>query len=617
MERTSPHQFLFFVLLFFCFHAAKANVMPRTLGTTKTNTDNLEERLQSMTLSEKLGQMLLVDFNVAALPGGLKTPDQAIRELHIGGFWIQKKMNPDQLRRAISRLQNSTDIPLFFAADYERGAGYNGNVLTELPSSMAIGATRDPRMAELAGRVVAKESRALGVNVVFAPVADVNNNPQNPIINIRSFGEDPQLVADMSEAFVRGAERGGLLTTLKHFPGHGNTATDTHSEQTSVPGKRSELDRTELRPYHQILRSKTPPAFVMTGHLAVPGLDPSGAPATFSKAMLEGILRNEMGFDGIIITDGINMGAITKHYPFEETIVRPIEAGADIVLLPTNPRRAIEALKDAVSTGRLTEERIDQSVRRILRAKERIEIPRALTSDTGYMAGTIAMEIGSEGPELAQMIADRAVTLLKNEDDTLPLAENSRVSLVQLTFQRTASGFSEAMGTLARGLSNAGHTVSECRVMAASKLCDAKNATISSIMSQVNESDVVVLSLYLRPSERRGNVALNADQSALARQILASGKKVVVITFGNPYIMDEFRNVDALVVGYDQAKHTAKAMSRLLTGNLRASGKLPVSLEYFEFGTNLGVNTPSRRSSPAEPLRNWSPSKPETGLRTF
>ncbi len=616
MERTCPRPVFVVLLLLLGFNETFANVIPRETVHRDAET-RLEARLREMTLSEKLGQLLLIDYNVAALPGGLKTPDQAVQELHIGGFWIQKKINPDQLRRAIARLQNSSSIPLFFAADYERGAGYNGNVLTELPSSMAIGATRDPRLAELSGRVVAKESRALGVNVVFAPVADVNNNPQNPIINIRSYGEDPQLVADMSEAFVRGAERGGLLTTLKHFPGHGNTATDTHSEQTTVPGNRSELNRTELRPYHQILRSKTPPSFVMTGHLAVPGLDPSGAPATFSKTMLQGILREEMGYDGLIITDGINMGAITKHYPFDETIVRPIEAGADIVLLPTNPRRAIEALRTAVSSGRLTEERIDASVRRILRAKERIEIPRALTSDTGYMAGTIAMEIGSEGPELAQMIADRAVTMLKNEENTLPLAEHSRVALVQLTFQRTTSGFGDAMNALSRGLSGAGHTVSECRVMAVSKLCDAKNTTVSGIMNQVNESDVVILGLYLRPSERRGNVALNADQASLARQILASGKKVVVITFGNPYIMDEFRNVDALVVGYDQAKHTAKAMARLLTGELRATGKLPVSLEYFVFGTNLGAAYAPRRPQTSEPVRQWAPAKPETVLRTF
>ena len=594
-----------------------ANVAPKTF--VGDSASRIEERLNSMSLREKLGQLLLIDYKVHLLGGGLKTAEQAVREYHIGGFWIERGMAPDKLRRATTRLQNIAETPLFIAADYERGAGYNGDYMTELPSAMSLGASRDARLAEQAGRVVARESRALGVNLVFAPVVDVNNNPRNPIINIRSYGEDPAVVSEMAEAFVRGAERNGLLTTLKHFPGHGNTDTDSHSDLSRVSGSRSELEQMELFPYRQLLRAKVKPSVVMTGHLAVPALEPANIPATFSKKMLQGLLREQYGYDGLIITDGLNMGAVTKNYSYEDIILRPIEAGADLLLLPQNPVRAIQILENAVLTGRLTEERIDESVRRILKAKERIEIPKAAyTTDSEDLVGSIALEIGAEGLELAQMIADRAVTLLQNENKTLPIAENARVALVQMTYGKGSSSITRAMTAFARNLKNQSLQVTECRSFENDRACDAQTATTRGILNQVEAADVVVIAMFLRPSERRGNVGLNPDQAALATQIMNTGRKVVLVTFGNPYVIDAYPKADAIVATYDQTVHSAQAVARQLTGQLKAYGQLPVSAGRFRLGDSisgdLGARPVVTPMSPA-PVPAITPQK--NILRTF
>lgn len=552
---------------------------------------SLDERIARMSLEEKLGQLLIIDYSVRALGGNLSSPEAAVRELHIGGFWVKKTMNPDELRRATAYLQNASRTPLFFAADYERGAGTSDNYLTELPSNMAIGATRDPRLAEQAGRVVARESRALGVNLVFAPVADVNNNPANPIINIRSYGEDPTLVADMAGGFVKGAEQMGLLTTLKHFPGHGNTSIDSHSSLGSIPGSRKTLFATELLPYRRIFENGNAPAFIMTAHLQVPGLDPSGVPATFSKKILTDILRNELGYEGVIITDGINMGAIVNNFPYDETIIRPIEAGADVVLMPTNPRRAVAALREAVLSGRLTEERIDASVRRILAAKDRIELPKAAYStDTARLTGSIAMEIGTFGHDVAGKIAERSITLLKNDEDVLPFGRGAKAAVVQMTYQNSAGSIGKAMSAFTQTLKSNQVTVTECRVLAKAKACDAQNATNATILAEAKNADVVVLALYLRPSERRGNVALNNDQAALARTLMNAGKSVVVVTFGNPYVIEEFQDAEALLVSYDQTSHSARAMAQHMVGDLQARGTLPVSVGNYGFGARLGLD---------------------------
>jgi beta-N-acetylhexosaminidase len=607
--------------LFLCVISAFANVKPKPYDSNKAWVD---ATLAKMTLDEKIGQLFIIDYNVEALRGNVRSTTNAVNDLHIGGFLVRKTMDPNTIMRETKRLQNLTDIPLFFGADYERGAGYNGNYLTEFPSNMALGATRNTQLAEQMGRIVAQESRILGVNLLFAPVADVNNNPDNPIINIRSYGENPNLVAEMAEAFVRGAERNGLLTTLKHFPGHGNTSTDSHSNLGIVRGSRAELDRVELLPYKQILRSDTPPSLVMTAHLAVPAIDDSGLPATFSKKVLQGVLRQDLNFEGIIITDGINMGAISNNYPYDETILRPLEAGADIVLLPDNPRRAVEAVRQALASGRLTEERIEESVRRILNAKAKIrttvtdkfEVP-----DAGRLISSGAIQVDGSGREVARRIAENSVTLLRN-GQTLPIQSGQKVAVMQMTYMRTSDGLGTTMDEFSRQLKSVA-SITDCRLTARASVCDNQRTTQAKMLENVRNADVVVLNFYLRPSERRGNVALNPEQQALANAIMQSGKPVVIATFGNPYIAENFPSASAVIVSYDQTTFSANAVAHVIMGISEAKGKLPVSVGDFGFGSNMGMDVAPRTPAPTSvpPKKEASTAPSGNGrnwkLRTF
>lgn len=586
-----------------------ANVKPQTPRFLWQNEAEVwvENTLQRMTLAEKIGQLFIIDYEMSALKGNVRSTTNAVRDLNVGGFLVRKTMDPNMLMRETKRLQNMTDIPLFFAADFERGAGHNDNFLTEFPTNMALGATRNLQLAEQMGRIVAQESRVIGVNLVFAPVVDINNNPENPIINTRSFGENPYLVADMAEAFVRGAERNGLLTTLKHFPGHGNTTTDSHSNLGTIQGSRQSLDNTELLPYSQLLKSDVPPSLVMTAHLAVPALDDSYQPATFSSKILKGILRNEMNFDGIIITDGINMGAVTKNYSFEETIIRPLEAGADIVLLPDNPRRAVDAVRDALMKGRLTEERLDESMRRILRAKAKIRAhsspDKFATTDSDRLISSGALQVDGSGREISRRIAESSITLLKNEN-ALPLQAGQKIAVVQMTYMRLSDGLGNTMNEFTKQLKTT-TSVTDCRMTARANVCNNERATRTTIMEAVGNADEVVLTLYLRPSERRGNVSLNPEQQSLADAILRSGKPVTIVTFGSPYIAEMFPKAQAIVVGYDQTTFSAVAAGKLVMGNAQATGKLPVSVGTYRFGTNLDLGALSSPMPPPAPARSW------------
>ncbi|MDX1548877.1 MAG: glycoside hydrolase family 3 N-terminal domain-containing protein, partial [Rhodothermales bacterium] len=315
----------------------------------------VDSTLATLSLDEKIGQLFIVHL---PRPGIRQMLDdealEAVEDAHVGGFLVPRLLDPETVFEQTQRLQRASRLPLFFAADYERGAGRFSNAFTELPSNMALGATRDTALAAAAGRLTALESRAIGINLLLAPVVDVNNNPDNPIINIRSYGEAPGLVADMAEAFVREAQRHGVLTTLKHFPGHGNTAVDSHARMGVVEGGAAVLDSVELRPYRRLLGQADAPAGVMSAHLWVPALDDEPLPATFSQRALTHLLRDSLGFEGFIVTDDIRMGALQGRYAPAERIVRPLRAGADVILTPRSLPRAVEAVRAALRDGALT-----------------------------------------------------------------------------------------------------------------------------------------------------------------------------------------------------------------------------------------------------------------------
>ena len=321
-------------------------------------------------------------------------------------------------------------MPLLVAADFESGAGFRvsgiyalPNMLemsgaTMLPPAMALGATDDEDLARIAGSITGTEARALGVQLAFAPVLDVNNNPANPIINTRSYGEDPERVAALGAAFIRGARGAGLLTTAKHFPGHGDTGTDSHLALPIIPGDRARLDSLELVPFRRAIEEGVDA--VMTAHVAAPAiLGPGAPPATLSPYFMTEMLRGDLGFDGVLFTDALDMAAVTDGYGAGEAAIRALEAGSDVLLMPREPLRAIAAVEGAVRSGRLTAERIEASARRVLTLKARAGLDQgAAAIDADRLWTSVGTEFNRES---AREIATRSITLVRDEDEAIPL----------------------------------------------------------------------------------------------------------------------------------------------------------------------------------------------------
>ena len=539
-----------------------------------------DSTLAALSLDEKIGQLFIVNLPEPDVRGDIRREAvEAVREHGVGGFLVPRLLAPRRLFGQTSALQALSDVPLFFAADYERGAGRFSNALTELPSNMALGATRDPLLAAAAGRLTAIESRAVGVNLLFAPVVDVNNNPKNPIINIRSYGENPELVGRMAAAFVQEAQAHGLLTTLKHFPGHGNTSVDSHLRMGVVGGDRAALDRVELAPYRVVLGADVRPAAVMSAHLWMEALDREPLPATFSPNALRHLLRDSLGFEGLVITDDVKMGGLREEYSLAERVVRPLQAGADVVLTPENLGSAIQAVKGAVEDGRLPETDLDRSVRRILEAKARAGLHRQRSAGADVLDALLEKPLGQP---IAQAIADSALTLLKSSS-ILPLGGEKKIALVQLSNYLGAESISAAMDSLQVKLGRT-HTVAETRYDEAPSVRERERT-----VQAATEADVVVLALYLRLQAGRGEAGLLREQADLARRVLEAGTPVVLVTFGNPYAASAFADAEALLVAYDQSIASVQAAADVLEGRQPARGRLPIAVAPYPFGAGLGA----------------------------
>ncbi len=533
----------------------------------------VDSLMATLTLDQKIGQLFLAHLPNPGL-GTLLSDDalRAVQDMGVGGFLVPRLLDPEEVFEETQRLQAATQVPLFFAADYERGTGRFNNALTELPSNMALGATRDTVLAAAAGRLTAIESRALCINLLFAPVVDVNNNPDNPIINIRSYGEDPALVGAMATAFVREAQRHGVLTTLKHFPGHGNTTTDSHARMGTVGSDFAELDSIELRPYRDVLTGPHPSAGVMTAHLWVPALNDEPLPATFSHRALSEILRDSLGFSGFIVTDDMKMGALSNTYPLEERIVRALQAGADLLLTPDDLGDAVKAVKAALRQGRITEARVDASVRRLLQAKAQAGLHRQRVAAPAMLAYLLERP---RGAPLAQTIANEAVTLLK-ADAGLPLHPSQDVALVQIVNVRNTESIRAAQNRLAEAL----HANVNLHV-------DTQTRRFGPIHQAADTADVIVLALYQRLQAGRGDAGLHQQQRELVRTLLQGDTPTVLLTFGNPYTVAAFPEADAILVAYEQALESVQAAAQILEGRQQPRGRLPITVAPYPFGRGL------------------------------
>jgi beta-N-acetylhexosaminidase len=537
----------------------------------------VESTLKKMTLREKLGQMLIPHYFgvfTSAESGEYKALLHQVEENHVGGFIVGTERGPLGIERSqvyptavlTNELQKRAKVPLLIGADFESGTGMRLDEGTSFPSAMAIGATNDPRMAYTEGKVIALESRAAGVHWIFAPDADVNNNPDNPIINIRSFGEDPKRVADFVTQVIRGIEENGGLATAKHFPGHGDVSVDSHLSLATVPGDRKELEATELVPFRAAIAAEVDS--IMPGHLAVPALEPdTTVPATTSYSILTVLLRDEMKFKGLVVTDAMDMGGVTSLYPPGEAAIRAVEAGADVLLMPPLPDAALAGLERAVRSGRLTEKRIDESVRRILEAKARLGLDKNPFADIEHLDQRFGRP---EFESQAQSIADRGVTLLRDTPHLLPLDATRPLRVLLVSLSADADPYP-------------GETIEpeiRWRVDSLKALrADTQFVNVSALKLPPPDSyDVAIAALFVRVADRKGNVGLPDDQRAFVDQLFAPGKPVVVMAFGSPYLIERFPDARTWVAEFSTNDVSQRAAVRALFGQVPMQGQIPVTV---------------------------------------
>jgi beta-N-acetylhexosaminidase len=557
---------------------------PRPIGALSSEQrDWVERTLASLSLHEKVGQMVMpwIGGEYLAIDSDAFGSLAAwVEREGVGGFVVSVGL-PHSYAAKINELQRRAKVPLLIASDMENGPGmrmagiYSFPHLlpqgggTEFPPAMALGATGSDTLAHELGRVLAREARAVGVHITFGPVLDVNSNPANPIINTRSFGEDPGLVARLATAYIRGAREGGLLTTGKHFPGHGDTESDSHIDLPAIRGDRARLDSIELAPFRQAVSAGVDG--IMTAHIAVVGVEGSEAPpATLSRYFMTGVLRDEMRFRGILFTDAMNMGAVVKRYGEGDALLRAIDAGADVLLMPLDVQRAVETVAAAVASGRIGEARIDASVRRILVAKALAGLGRQRFVDLEAVDDNVGIRAHTE---LARRIAERSITLARDERGLVPLApESNRV--LSITFAGTRDPIAGA--AFDRELSAAGRTVISARADARSS-----SAELEALRTESDYAGVVIVSMYVSPVEFAGSIAASGAFPEFVQSLVAAGKNVVLVSFGSPYLLASVPNVPAYLLAWGGAEVSQVAAARALGGAAPITGRLPVSIPPF------------------------------------
>jgi beta-N-acetylhexosaminidase len=578
----------------------------------------VDKTLKHLTLEEKIGQMLMVraivDFHNVQNPDFQALAAQ-IRRDHIGGLLLTVpseagfvyRKQPYEAAMMVNELQGRSDIPLIFAADFERGLAMRFEGTTNFPAAMAFTATNDPANVERFARVIATESRAIGVEWNFFPVADVNSNPVNPIINTRSFGEDPQQVSAMVTAYLRGSVQGGMLSTAKHFPGHGDTATDSHLDLPVISADRARLDALELAPFRAAIDAGVDS--VMVAHVAVPALDPdTGREATTSPVIVHDLLKGQLGFQGLVVPDAMDMARLAKLFPGPgRPSVEAIKAGNDMALLPVDPDAAFTALVQAVRSGEIPEAQIDDSVRKILNAKAAVGLYRAKLVDVTQLDKVIATP---ENVEFGQNIAQQAVTLVRENGKVLPVKKIGTVAPTLPYGQVEAPPAPVLAVLLLEDLrSETGRAFErelKARIPGAQVVwIDSRNAVAMTpqIVQSAQQADTVIVAAYVVPSGGKfimvngkpvNTVSLQQGSANLLKQLLATAApKTVVISLGNPYLAADFPEVQNYICTYSNVVVSEVAAVKALFGEAPINGRLPVSIPGIA-ARGTGIDKPSQ-----------------------
>ncbi len=544
------------------------------------NNDWVEETLKKMTLREKIAQMIITSSNGYQLDNTSKEfmrLKNLIMHEKIGGI-IFFQGNSQELAKLTNTLQSFSEVPLLMSADYERGTGMRLNDGSLFPYNMAIGATRRTDLVYKMGLLIAKECKAIGIHQNYAPVVDINNNPNNPIINIRSFGENPELVSEMAVSFIKGLQDGNVIATAKHFPGHGDTDIDSHNDLPILNFDMKRLDTNELIPFKNSIESGV--KSIMVGHIALPEIDiKNNLPASLSPVIIDSILINKLGFNGLVVTDALNMSGITKNYSSKQVAVLSVQAGVDLILMPQGETETINEIERAVINGKISEERIDYSVKKILSVKKWLN----LDLNKYVNESEVSKFVNSYEEEmLSQEIADASITLIKNNSKAIPIIRKDNIfTLISInnTSERESSDlFIDLM-------KNDNNFILDSIYNYFSEIED-----INSIINNIPISNYCIIPIYSKVKIKKGTVNLPNSQVKLINRLIERGTRVMVISFGNPYILKDFPEIDTYICAYSDVRTSVIAVYKGITGKINFNGKLPISIDNnYTFGYGLKI----------------------------
>lgn len=533
------------------------------------NSSWAERTLQKLTLREKIAQMLVYHMNLQFMNTNSDKWQEVVKLVEsdgVGGIHIYRGEAGEALT-TLNDLQKRSKIPILWDADLEYGLGWRVPGGTEIPYNMAIAATGDPKNAYIAGKITAVEGRAVGIQLGLVPVVDVNNNPDNPIINTRSFGENPELVSSFSTRYIAGMHAGGMAATAKHFPGHGDTGTDSHTRLATIPSDSARLWSVELPPFKAAIDARVD--LVMIAHVQAPDYQPqANIPATLSPFWIQDILRQKLGFDGVVISDAMSMGGITQNFTPEYAIITGINAGMDMILQANDFPHFVNVIEQAVKDSLIPESRINESALRILKLKEKLGLNknRFLNYEkTRSVYGT------KENEAEANRIAQEAITLVKNVAEAVPLNLNNSDTLIVLEVYDTP--YNHDLTTITRGLRSQNVPLKVFPI-------DAADDTqyLNNILDRIPANAPVLVNAFCRYLMNKDRIFLPAHQTAFLQRVFAKTDRSIMISLGTPYLLQDFQNVSAYLCTYGSSDQMQNAAVKALMGQAAIGGHLPVTI---------------------------------------
>jgi beta-N-acetylhexosaminidase len=570
---------------------------PTRIRETRDSDKWAEKTLHKMSVDEKVGQLFMVwcraSFQNEESQEYLQLREE-MKKYHVGSFAMTVHVDgpfllrsePYEAAELLNRLQKDSKLPLLIAADFERGVATRLKGTTDFPHAMAFGADGKPEDAEKFGRITAEEARAIGVHWNFFPDADVNSNPANPIISTRSFGEDPKEVGDLVTAYIKGAHEAGMLTTVKHFPGHGDTATDSHLGVASVNVDRAHLESIELPPFKQAISAGVDS--VMVAHVTVPALDPDpNHVATISPLVVSDLLEKQLGFKGLVVTDALDMAGLTHLFANDigRAAVEAFKAGNDLLLIPADLDASYRAMLKAVSTGEIPRARLDRSVLKILKIKASLGLDQARTVDLNAVTKLVGRP---ENLAFGQQVADSAITMVRDNGKVLPLKSKGtpKAGLPYTTREEThnqvlAVVFSDDVRTESgRAFGREFHArIPDSRVLYVDpRIADGMSGQV---LKAVDEAQTVVAAVYVIPTAGKiGNSIEMADATGTLLQGLLdrAAEKTAVIAMGNPYLASGFPKIQTYMCTFSNATVSEVSAVKALFGEIPIRGHLPVTI---------------------------------------